>query len=62
MCCIEIVEVLTVILACFVEILEVLTMLLFVAYTWADPLRVQIIKAHHNWIVVAYAHFFVCYR
>ncbi|GJQ79281.1 hypothetical protein Trydic_g5524 [Trypoxylus dichotomus] len=30
--------------------------------TWADPLRVQIIKAHHNWIVVAYAHFVVCYR
>jgi len=29
---------------------------------WADPLRVQIIKAHHNWIVVAYAHFIVCYR
>lgn len=30
--------------------------------TWADPLRVQIIKAHQNWIVVAYAHFVVCYR
>ncbi|XP_018563863.1 BTB/POZ domain-containing protein KCTD3 isoform X1 [Anoplophora glabripennis] len=30
--------------------------------SWADPLRVQIIKAHHNWIVVAYAHFVVCYR
>ncbi|XP_074037506.1 BTB/POZ domain-containing protein KCTD3 isoform X3 [Leptinotarsa decemlineata] len=30
--------------------------------TWADPLRVQIIKAHHNWIVAAYAHFVVCYR
>ncbi|CAG9766347.1 unnamed protein product [Ceutorhynchus assimilis] len=29
---------------------------------WADPLRVQIIKAHQNWIVVAYAHFVVCYR
>ena len=29
---------------------------------WADPLRVQIIKAHHHWIVVAYAHFVVCYR
>ncbi|CAG9859483.1 unnamed protein product [Phyllotreta striolata] len=29
---------------------------------WADPLRVQIIKAHHNWIVVSYAHFVVCYR
>ncbi|XP_057669542.1 BTB/POZ domain-containing protein KCTD3 [Diorhabda carinulata] len=32
------------------------------ATSWADPLRVQIIKAHHNWIVVAYAHFVVCYR
>lgn len=32
------------------------------ASSWADPLRVQIIKAHHNWIVVAYAHFVVCYR
>ncbi|XP_076259871.1 BTB/POZ domain-containing protein KCTD3 [Rhynchophorus ferrugineus] len=30
--------------------------------SWADPLRVQIIKAHHNWIVVGYAHFVVCYR
>ncbi|CAH0550652.1 unnamed protein product [Brassicogethes aeneus] len=30
--------------------------------TWADPLRVQIIKAHHNWIVAGYAHFVVCYR
>ncbi|XP_034239319.1 BTB/POZ domain-containing protein KCTD3 [Thrips palmi] len=30
--------------------------------SWADPLRVQIIKAHHNWIVVAYAHFVSCYR
>uniref|UniRef100_A0A1B6E3M3 BTB/POZ domain-containing protein KCTD3 n=1 Tax=Clastoptera arizonana TaxID=38151 RepID=A0A1B6E3M3_9HEMI len=29
---------------------------------WADPLRVQIIKAHHHWIVVAYAHFIACYR
>ncbi|XP_043501074.1 BTB/POZ domain-containing protein KCTD3 isoform X1 [Polistes fuscatus] len=29
---------------------------------WVDPLRVQIIKAHHNWIVVAYAHFITCYR
>lgn len=29
---------------------------------WADPLRVQIIKAHHNWISVAYAHFVTCYR
>jgi hypothetical protein len=29
---------------------------------WIDPLRVQIIKAHHNWIAVAYSHFFICYR
>ncbi|XP_055902854.1 BTB/POZ domain-containing protein KCTD3 isoform X1 [Eupeodes corollae] len=29
---------------------------------WVDPLRVQIIKAHHNWISVAYAHFVTCYR
>lgn len=27
-----------------------------------DPLRVQIIKAHHNWISVAYTHFVTCYR
>ncbi|XP_043271801.1 BTB/POZ domain-containing protein KCTD3 isoform X2 [Venturia canescens] len=29
---------------------------------WYDPLRVHIIKAHHNWIVIAYAHFITCYR
>lgn len=29
---------------------------------WHDPLRVQIIKAHHNWICVSYAHFLTCYR
>ncbi|XP_058467436.1 BTB/POZ domain-containing protein KCTD3 [Malaya genurostris] len=29
---------------------------------WTDPMRVQIIKAHHNWILVAYAHFVTCYR
>lgn len=29
---------------------------------WMDPLRVQIIKAHQNWIAVAYAHFVTCYR
>ncbi|CAD6994561.1 unnamed protein product [Ceratitis capitata] len=29
---------------------------------WVDPLRVQIIKAHQNWIAVAYAHFVTCYR
>nr|CAD7423879.1 unnamed protein product [Timema monikensis] len=30
--------------------------------SWSDPLRVQIVKAHHNWIAVAYAHFVACYR
>ncbi|KAF5303642.1 hypothetical protein FQA39_LY09889 [Lamprigera yunnana] len=29
---------------------------------YMDPLPVHIIKAHHNWIAVAYAHFVVCYR
>lgn len=29
---------------------------------WCDPLRVQIIKAHHNWISAAYPHFVTCYR
>ncbi|XP_030370881.1 SH3KBP1-binding protein 1 [Scaptodrosophila lebanonensis] len=29
---------------------------------WMDPMRVQIIKAHQNWIAVAYAHFVTCYR
>uniref|UniRef100_A0A1B0CDH3 BTB/POZ domain-containing protein KCTD3 n=2 Tax=Lutzomyia longipalpis TaxID=7200 RepID=A0A1B0CDH3_LUTLO len=29
---------------------------------WTDPMRVQIIKAHLNWISVAYAHFVTCYR
>lgn len=29
---------------------------------WTNPLRVQIIKAHHNWISVAYPHFVTCYR
>ncbi|KAF8784941.1 BTB/POZ domain-containing protein KCTD3 [Argiope bruennichi] len=32
------------------------------AYSWADPLRVRIVKGHHNWIAVAYAHFVCCYR
>lgn len=27
-----------------------------------DPMRVQIIKAHQNWISVAYTHFVICYR
>lgn len=35
---------------------------LCVVSSWVDPLRVQIIKAHHNWIVIAYAHFITCYR
>lgn len=26
-----------------------------------DPMRVQIVRAHHNWIAVAYAHFVTCY-
>lgn len=29
---------------------------------FVDPLRVQVIKAHHNWLAVAYSHFFICYR
>lgn len=32
------------------------------AFGWSDPLRVQILKAHHNWITVAYTHFVTCYR
>lgn len=28
---------------------------------WTDPMRVRSIKAHHNWIAVAYAHFIACY-
>ncbi|KAL0271207.1 UNVERIFIED_CONTAM: hypothetical protein PYX00_008377 [Menopon gallinae] len=27
-----------------------------------DPMRVRIVKAHHNWISVAYAHFVTCFR
>ncbi|XP_013402307.1 BTB/POZ domain-containing protein KCTD3 [Lingula anatina] len=27
-----------------------------------DPLRVTIVKGHHNWIAVAYNHFVCCYR
>lgn len=30
--------------------------------SFCDPLRVQIIKAHHNWISAAYPHFVTCYR
>ncbi|XP_063628027.1 BTB/POZ domain-containing protein KCTD3 [Cydia splendana] len=29
---------------------------------WADSMKVQIIKAHHNWIAVAYTHFVTGYR
>lgn len=29
---------------------------------FVDPLRVHIIKAHHNWISAAYPHFVTCYR
>ncbi|GFY68349.1 hypothetical protein TNIN_28361 [Trichonephila inaurata madagascariensis] len=32
------------------------------AYSWTDPLRVRIVKGHHNWIAIAYAHFVCCYR
>ncbi|XP_028170407.1 BTB/POZ domain-containing protein KCTD3 [Ostrinia furnacalis] len=30
--------------------------------TWSDSMKVQIIKAHHNWIAVAYSHFVTGYR
>ncbi|XP_026314953.1 BTB/POZ domain-containing protein KCTD3 [Hyposmocoma kahamanoa] len=29
---------------------------------WTDTMKVQIIKAHHNWIAVAYSHFVTGYR
>ncbi|GBP74602.1 hypothetical protein EVAR_49183_1 [Eumeta japonica] len=29
---------------------------------WADSMKVQIIKAHHNWVAVAYTYFVVGYR
>ncbi|XP_053613493.1 BTB/POZ domain-containing protein KCTD3 [Plodia interpunctella] len=29
---------------------------------WTDSMKVQIIKAHHNWIAVAYTYFVVGYR
>ncbi|CAG7835898.1 unnamed protein product [Allacma fusca] len=32
------------------------------SYSWGDPLRVRIVRAHQNWIAVAYAHFVTCYR
>ncbi|KAF5308188.1 hypothetical protein FQR65_LT06368 [Abscondita terminalis] len=34
----------------------------YIGLAYLDPMPVQIIKAHHNWISVAYAHFVVCYR
>ncbi|XP_041969332.1 BTB/POZ domain-containing protein KCTD3 [Aricia agestis] len=30
--------------------------------TWNENMKVQIIKAHHNWIAVAYSHFVIGYR
>ncbi|XP_050551195.1 BTB/POZ domain-containing protein KCTD3 [Spodoptera frugiperda] len=30
--------------------------------SWADSMKVQIIKAHHNWVAVAYTHFVTGYR
>ncbi|KAL0969311.1 hypothetical protein UPYG_G00225380 [Umbra pygmaea] len=30
--------------------------------TAVDPRKVLIVAGHHNWIVVAYAHFVICYR
>lgn len=32
------------------------------ASSWTDPLRVRIIKGHHNWVAVAFAHYIACYR
>ncbi|CAH0391876.1 unnamed protein product [Bemisia tabaci] len=29
---------------------------------WTEANKVQIIKAHHHWIAIAYAHFIVCYK
>ncbi|KAG1677873.1 BTB/POZ domain-containing protein KCTD3 [Nymphon striatum] len=29
---------------------------------YIDPITVRCVKAHHNWIAVAYAHFVTCYR
>ncbi|XP_055377861.1 BTB/POZ domain-containing protein KCTD3 isoform X2 [Condylostylus longicornis] len=33
-----------------------------VSSNWSEPYRVQIIKAHHNWITVSYNHFVTCYK
>ncbi|XP_026743077.1 BTB/POZ domain-containing protein KCTD3-like isoform X1 [Trichoplusia ni] len=30
--------------------------------SWSDSMKVQIIKAHHNWVAVAYTHFVTGYR
>ncbi|KAG6455448.1 hypothetical protein O3G_MSEX009226 [Manduca sexta] len=30
--------------------------------TWSDSMKVQIIKAHHNWIAVAFTHYVTGYR
>ncbi|CAK1550473.1 unnamed protein product [Leptosia nina] len=30
--------------------------------TWSENMKVQIVKAHHNWIAVAYSHFVTGYR
>ncbi|XP_045776444.1 BTB/POZ domain-containing protein KCTD3 [Maniola jurtina] len=30
--------------------------------TWQENMKVQIIKAHHNWVAVAYTHFVTGYR
>ncbi|CAG4957455.1 unnamed protein product [Colias eurytheme] len=30
--------------------------------TWSENMKVQIIKAHHNWIAVAYSHYVIGYR
>lgn len=27
-----------------------------------DPLRVTLVRGHHNWICVAYPHFVCCFR
>lgn len=44
------------------KILDYLYCFSFSVNTWADSMKVQIIKAHHNWIAVAYSHFVTGYR
>lgn len=34
----------------------------FLGSNWTEANKVQIIKAHHHWIAIAYAHFIVCYK